>query len=322
MTSLHIKGLSVGYATKEIARDINLSLGGGRLVCLLGQNGVGKSTLLRTLSNLQEPLSGNIEVGDQDIELLERRELATKLGIITTEKIGMSNMTVRELVALGRYPYTNWIGKESEEDRQKIEEAISRCKINYIEKSKLEAISDGQFQKAMVARVLAQDTDIILMDEPTAHLDVVNRVEMFQLLQTIKQETGKSILISTHELDLSMQFADELWLMNFNAAIVTGTPEDLGLNGELEKIFFHEEFHLDSRTGQIKLKHTPTKFFNVVGEDMPVQWVQKAMERVGYGIKEDGVQVAVKFADNQLTWSFLDKKGQTIFDLLDAIQHS
>lgn len=320
MTTLQIKGLSVGYATKEIARDINLTLDEGKLVCLLGQNGVGKSTLLRTLSNLQDPLSGQIELGGEAINQLDRRTLATKLGIITTEKIGMSNMTVRELVALGRYPYTNWIGQESEVDTLKIEEAISRCKINYIEKSKLSAISDGQFQKAMVARVLAQDTDVILMDEPTAHLDVVNRVEMFQLLQTIKKETGKSILISTHELDLSMQFADELWLMNFNEPIRTGTPEDLGLTGEIEKIFFHEEFYLDSRTGQVKLKQEIKQFFNLVGEDKPMHWVQKALERKGYGISSEGGAIEVKFVNNQLSWKINEQEGKSIQELLELIE--
>ncbi|UXX78091.1 ABC transporter ATP-binding protein [Reichenbachiella carrageenanivorans] len=322
MTSLHINDLSVGYATKTIAKDINLTLGGGKLVCLLGQNGVGKSTLLRTLSNLQAPLSGNIHLGEKDIESLDRRELATKLGIITTEKIGMSNMTVRELVALGRYPYTNWIGQESEEDTQKIEEAISRCRINYIEQSKLAAISDGQFQKAMVARVLAQDTDIILMDEPTAHLDVVNRVEMFQLLQAIKNETGKSILISTHELDLSMQFADELWLMNFNAPILTGTPEDLGLSGEIEKVFFHEEFILDSRTGQVKLKLQPEKEYHVVGEEKPAQWVQKALERKGYGLSIDGEVIVVETKAQRLHWKVGAMEGHTIAHLLEVLEQS
>ncbi|WP_420581221.1 ABC transporter ATP-binding protein [Reichenbachiella sp.] len=320
MTALRIKGLSVGYATKEIARDINLNLGGGQLVCLLGQNGVGKSTLLRTLSNLQDPLTGNIEIDGQNIGELERRMLATKLGIITTEKIGMSNMTVRELVALGRYPYTNWIGQESNEDKEKIEESISRCRINYIEKAKLSAISDGQFQKAMVARVLAQDTDIILMDEPTAHLDVVNRVEMFQLLQSIKNETGKSILISTHELDLSMQFADELWLMNFNAPIVTGTPEDLGLSGEIEKVFFHEEFQLDSRTGQVKLKQEVNRFFQITGEDKPAHWVQKALERKGYGVSEGGTSIDVGLKENVFTWNIQDRSGNSISELLDFIE--
>lgn len=320
MSSLEIIGLSVGYTNKEIAKDINLTLEKGQLVCLLGQNGVGKSTLLRTLSNLQDSLQGSIEIDGLDIGILDRRDLAKKLGIITTEKIGMSNMTVRELVALGRYPYTNWIGKESEGDTQKIEEAISRCRINYIENSKLSAISDGQFQKAMVARVLAQDTDIILMDEPTAHLDVVNRVEMFQLLQSIKQETGKSILISTHELDLSMQFADKLWLMNFNAPITTGTPEDLGFSGEIEKVFFHEEFHLDSRTGQVKLKQEIKQFFQIIGANKPSHWIQKALERKGYGVSPKGSIINVQIIDHELVWEIGGHKGNGISTLLESIE--
>lgn len=319
MAMLKTKNLHIGYPDKQIASDINLSLTRGKLVCLLGQNGVGKSTLLRTLSNLQEPLGGELLLDDQDIQMMDRRDLACKLGIITTEKIGMSNMTVRELVALGRYPYTNWIGQESPEDKQHIEDAISRCKINYFENAKLAAISDGQFQKAMVARVLAQDTDMILMDEPTAHLDIVNRVEMFHLLQSITRETNKSILISTHELDLSMQFADGLWLMNFNTPIKTGIPEDLGFSGEIERIFYHEEFSLDSRSGRIKINQTPERYFHVTGEESVVKWVQKALERKGFGLDIEGVTVEVEKEENLLVWTMEGRTGSSIEDLLVTI---
>ncbi|MEO9964597.1 MAG: ABC transporter ATP-binding protein [Reichenbachiella sp.] len=312
--------LDIGYGSKTIAADINLSLASGQLVCLLGQNGVGKSTLLRTLSNLQEPLSGEIRLKDNNINELDRRDLATQLGIITTEKIGTSNMTVRELVALGRYPYTNWIGQESVQDSEKIEEAISRCKINYIAEARLSAISDGQFQKAMVARVLAQDTEVILMDEPTAHLDVVNRVEMFQLLQTIKEETGKSILISTHELDLSMQFADSLWLMNFNQSMVTGTPEDLGLSGELEKVFYHDDFILDSRTGRIKIRQSSKGSFTLSGDQTAMTWVEKALVRKGYHVAVGGESINVGLGEAGLEWSYKNHTGSTIQELLVILQ--
>ena len=210
MSRLTTKHLTIGYDQKVIATDLNLTLESGQVVCLLGQNGVGKSTLLRTLSKQQKAIKGEVFINDESIDLMDRIQMARTLGLITTEKIGTSNMSIRELVALGRFPYTNWMGRERDEDRQKIDEAITQCKINYIENAKLGSISDGQFQKAMVARVLAQDTDIILMDEPTAHLDIVNRIEMFQMLAGIVKEAGKSILISTHELDLSLQFADQL----------------------------------------------------------------------------------------------------------------
>ena len=320
MSSLNIEQLTIGYGDKIIASDINLELPQGRLICLLGQNGVGKSTLLRTLSNLQEPLGGVISIEGQPIEQLDRRELAKKLGIITTEKIGMSGMTVRELVALGRYPYTNWIGQESDEDRRKINESISKCQINYIENAKLAAISDGQFQKAMVARVLAQDTDLILMDEPTAHLDVVNRVEMFHLLQTIKAETGKSILISTHELDLSMQFADELWLMNFNQPIQTGTPEDLGLSGKIEEVFYHDQFQLDSLSGRVKLNLEPSVNFKLVGDPFAAEWVEKALLRKGFGVDKLGKTIQCHQKDEGIYWKIEDKEGNSIEKLLNYLK--
>jgi len=253
VASLTTTNLSIGYKNKEIASNLNLELKQGQLVCLLGQNGVGKSTLLRTLASLQLSLGGQIEIDGQSIDAIDKKELAKTLGIITTEKIGTSNMSIRELVALGRFPYTDWLGKETLEDTAKIEEAISTCKINYIEKSKLGSISDGQFQKAMVARVLAQDTDIILMDEPTAHLDVVNRIEMFQILSQIARDNGRSILVSTHELDLAMQFADELWLMDFEQPMVTGYPCELQSNGSINKIFHHDRFDIDLSHGGLRV---------------------------------------------------------------------
>ncbi|MCV9386574.1 ABC transporter ATP-binding protein [Reichenbachiella ulvae] len=245
MNSLRTNNLSIGYDHKIIAKEVNLELNPGKLVCLIGQNGVGKSTLLRTLAALKEPIAGEVTFGMEPISQIDRRDLARSIGVITTDKIGMSNMSVRELVALGRFPYTNWIGKEEEEDRLKIQESIDRCKINYIENAKLGQLSDGQFQKAMVARALAQDTQFILMDEPTAHLDVVNRLDMFALFSDIITQTQKSILVSTHELDLSLQFADELWLMDFNQPIVCGSPQRLIDEGAISKIFHHEEYEID-----------------------------------------------------------------------------
>ncbi|MGL1885101.1 MAG: ABC transporter ATP-binding protein [Reichenbachiella sp.] len=245
MSILSTHSLDIGYPGKNIATDISLELKTGQLVSLIGQNGVGKSTLLRSLSSLQDPLSGEVKIDGQSIATIDRQVLARQLGIITTQRIGMTNMTVRELVALGRFPYTNWWGKESEEDKEMIHEAISKCKINYIEKAKLGAISDGQFQKVMIARALAQDTDFILMDEPTAHLDIINRIDIFSLLNDIKDTTQKGILISSHELDLSLKFSDLLWLMDFNKPIIVGKPQQLIDNGAILGVFHHEEYEIN-----------------------------------------------------------------------------
>lgn len=240
MSVLQTKSLDIGYPGKTISNGINLTVEKGQMICLLGQNGVGKSTLVRTLANMQPALAGEVLIQNKAIDLFERKELAKRLGIVTTQRIGVSNMSVRNLVALGRFPYTDWLGREKEIDTVQIEKAIDICKIQFIEKAKLGEISDGQFQKVMIARALAQNSDIILMDEPTAHLDVVNRHDIFNLLSEIKREQQKTIIISTHELDLASQFADTLWLMDFNETIVTGETSDLIKCGAIQKIF-----HLD-----------------------------------------------------------------------------
>ncbi len=240
--------LTIGYPNKIIKKDINIALNSGEMVCLLGQNGVGKSTLMRTLANLQPAISGELLLDSHMISSLDRSAIARKLGIVTTEKIGVSNMTVRNLVSLGRHPYTDWWGKEKKEDKEKIEWAIDTCRINFIEHMKLGELSDGQFQKVMIARALAQDTDVILLDEPTAHLDVVNRYEIFQLLSGIKEKENKAIVISTHEIDLSAKFADKLWLMDFNEPLVTGRTQELISKGAIQKIF-----HLDGK--EIDISH-------------------------------------------------------------------
>ncbi len=241
--------LSIGYGDKVIAESLDLELYQNEMICLLGQNGVGKSTLLRTLSNLQNALNGEINIGDKRLADYSREILAQKIGIITTEKVGLPNMTVRELVATGRYYATDWLGNLSDNDLDKVENAISKCGINYISNSKLSTLSDGQRQKAMIARVLAQDAEIIFLDEPTAHLDVVNRIEVMKLLSEIKLD--KCILISTHELPLSIQFADKLWLMNFNEPIITGIPQELVASNAVSEIYYHDDFEIDFSSGRM-----------------------------------------------------------------------
>ncbi|MFY0627510.1 MAG: ABC transporter ATP-binding protein [Reichenbachiella sp.] len=245
MDILSTHSLSIGYQSKILLENINLTLEKGRLICLLGQNGVGKSTLLRTLSNIQAPLRGTICIEGNGFKEITRNELARKIGIVTTERIGVSNMSVRNLVALGRFPYTDWWGKEKKEDELAINQAIEICKINYLENSKLGELSDGQYQKAMVARVLAQDTEIILLDEPTAHLDIVNRFEIFKLLAEIKKEKNKAILVSTHELDLSIKYADDLWLMDYNRPIICGSTKEVVESGAIQEIFHTEDNKVD-----------------------------------------------------------------------------
>jgi iron complex transport system ATP-binding protein len=245
--------LSIGYRTKKnttcVAEGINLSLPKGKLVCILGKNGIGKSTLLRTLTKVQPKLSGEILLDERELETIPNAELAKKMSLVLTERIPESNLTVYELIALGRQPYTNWIGNLTDEDKKYIELAIKQTNIKDIIHKKHYELSDGQLQKIMIARALVQNTEIITLDEPTAHLDIHNKIEIFNLLKKLTLDLHKTILISTHEIHLALQLADELWLMN-EAEIISGKTEDLIANESVSKLFSSDLVTFDLKLKQ------------------------------------------------------------------------
>ena len=319
---LETKNLAIGYGTKVIAQDLNLTAKTNEIICLLGQNGVGKSTLLRTISNLQSRLSGDILIEKNEIRLFDPQELARVLGIVTTDKIGAGNMTVRVLVTLGRHPYTNWLGRVSSTDQEKINQSITQCRIDYLVDKKIGDLSDGQRQKAMIARVLAQDTKIILLDEPTAHLDLINRAEIMRLLSEIKET--KSIIISTHELPLSMQFADKLWLMNFNESLISGTPEDLAISGKINQSFYENEFEIDVLTGRVNFQRNIKGTIKLIGEGLALLWTSQALQRSGYQINKDAEKtIEVTLVKSIIHWSLISENitqsGKSIESLLKQL---
>lgn len=240
MTVLSTSGLSIGYRQKVISKEINLEMNSSQMIGLIGQNGVGKSTLLRTLSGFQKPLSGSIEIFGESLDQLNSAERARKLAVVLTERPMAQNLTVLELISLGRHPYSGWLGQLRNEDQEAIEKSLEQCQIHYLLTKRLYELSDGQLQKVMIARALAQETNLILLDEPTSHLDLRNKVEVLDLLKAIS-ESGKSILISTHEITLSGKVCDQFWGMDFNQPIVSGTPEELRASGMLEKILHLKE---------------------------------------------------------------------------------
>ena len=250
--------LSIGYQDKKnktfIAKDIDLSLNKGNLVCLLGENGIGKSTLLRTLTKVQPKLSGEILFEGRKLETIANTELAKKMSLVLTEKIPESNLTVYELIALGRQPYTNWLGNLSTEDKNQIQLAVKQTNILEIICKKHYELSDGQLQKVMIARALAQNTEIITLDEPTAHLDIHNKIEIFNLLKKLSQELNKTILISTHEIHLALQLADELWLMNKDS-IICGKTNELIANGSVANLFSSDLVTFDLKSKQFIINH-------------------------------------------------------------------
>ncbi len=242
-TSKHIikvSNLSIGYTSKKnvstIASNLNINLSSGNMVCLLGKNGIGKSTLLRTLTKVQPALSGEIFINNTKLEVLANNELAKIVSLVLTERLPDSSLTVFELVALGRQPFTNWIGYLTNEDMEIIQSAFEKTNTKHLMNSKCYELSDGQLQKVLIARALAQNTPIIVLDEPTAHLDLHHTVNTFSLLKNLASEFNKTIIISTHEANLAMQLADELWLMS-PSKFISGKTDDLIAENELNQLF-------------------------------------------------------------------------------------
>ena len=250
---LQTKNLSIGYTSKKevltIASDINISLIKGKLITLIGGNGIGKSTLLRTITAIQTPISGEVTLNNKDIFSIENSELAQQQSLVLTDKLPSSNLSVWELIALGRQPYTNWIGTLSDEDYSKINIAIQLTNIEHLTEKKHFEISDGQLQKVLIARALAQDTDLIILDEPTTHLDLFHKVSVFKLLQKLVHKTEKCILFSTHDIDLAIQLSDEMIVMT-ESSFEQDQPCNLITKGIFNTLFKDSSITFDGEKGK------------------------------------------------------------------------
>jgi iron complex transport system ATP-binding protein len=247
--------LSVGYYSKKesltILQDINIELMPNTFYALIGKNGIGKSTLIRTLAGLQNSLSGELIINKKALDKFNKRALAKQLSIVTTDTIPASNFTVYELVALGRQPYNNWLGKLNKQDKSIIKKALLSTEINELSHRKLATLSDGQLQKVMIARALAQDTAIILLDEPTTHLDLENKTAILLLLKKLSKK--KTILISTHEINSIIPLADEL-LIASKTTIFKGNLTKKTIENELKSLFSDKILNFDTKTQQFYVK--------------------------------------------------------------------
>lgn len=257
---IQLSKLSIGYTgkagVKTVATDINASIRRGELTCLLGANGVGKSTLLRTLSAFQPKLGGNIYIDGREIDQYTPAELSRRIGVVLTEKPDVRNMSVRELVSLGRSPYTGFWGTYSDEDRHIVGEALEQVGIRELQDRLVETLSDGERQKVMIAKALAQQTPVIYLDEPTAFLDFPSKVEVMLLLRHISQESDKVVFLSTHDLELALQIADRIWLMDREEGLCIGTPEELAEKGVLGRFVERRGISFDRQTMTIRIDKT------------------------------------------------------------------
>ena len=232
---------------------MNFSLQQGELSAIVGVNGIGKSTLLRTLGKVQPKLSGSIFLGNKDLQSYSTMELASTISVVLTESLASKNLTVLELIALGRQPYTNWIGKLSDIDKSKIQEAISMVDLDELKYKKCYELSDGQLQRVMIARALTQDTSIILLDEPTSHLDLHHKVQILKLLKSIAHKTQKTILFTSHEIEMAIQLCDKILIMN-KETHEFGEPCALIENQSFERLFPIDTVKFDAKTGSFKIE--------------------------------------------------------------------
>jgi iron complex transport system ATP-binding protein len=242
--------------------------------------------LIKTLSGIQVPLSGQVFIEDKLISKLSPQELATKLSLVLTETVRSWNLDVYSLISLGRFPYTGWLGNLSDEDLAIINFAIEAVNLLDFINRKVDELSDGEKQRVMLARALVQDTGLIILDEPTAHLDIPNRISLMGLLHTLSREQHKAILISTHELDLALQIADEIWLFDGNGNLITGTPEELVMNDHFSSVFDKKGTLYDKTTGVFKMNAPTGPVIEMLGEGIPAFWTRRALERIGYRVSQ------------------------------------
>ena len=288
---IQIQDLSIGYREKNkekvVVAHIHADIQGGELTCLLGTNGVGKSTLLRTLSAFQPQLGGSIYINDKELGDYTDKQLARMVSVVLTEKCEIRNLLVTDLIGMGRSPYTGFSGTLRKEDRAVIDRAISLIGIEPLAHRMVHTLSDGERQKVMIAKALAQETPIILLDEPTAFLDYPSKVEMMRLLHRLSRQTGKTIFLSTHDLELALQAADCLWLMSPTEGIAVGSPEDLALDGTLARFFVCEGIRFDKHSGLFRIDFTCTSRVHLIGEGPRYTLMRKALRRDGIEASRD-----------------------------------
>lgn len=321
MPVLSTQNLNIGYKTKNttdiIQQELQLELQPGQLVCLIGPNGAGKSTLLRTLAGLQKPISGKVLIDNVDINKISQRNKALQIALVLTDRVSIDNATVEELVGFGRYPHSNWWGNKSEEDIQFIREAIEMVHLKHKTDRNINDLSDGERQRVMIAKALAQDTPVIMLDEPTAHLDLPNRVEILLLLHKLAHKTGKAILLSTHELDIALQAADCIWLMTKENGVECGVPEDLVFNGSFSRAFESKSYYFNAANGNFSMNYPMLKKVWVEGDKTRMYWTLRALARAGYVVVPDA-RVTIRVLEK--SWEVGDQELSTVKELLEELE--
>lgn len=313
MSYLQLQDVSIGYLHRKqpifVQSGLNLSAREGELIALIGPNGCGKSTLLRSIACLQPLLNGKIFIDDKNIRQIPTRQRATLISVVLTDNHPPASFTVRELISVGRDPYTGWFGNLTDADQELVDRSIDMTNLKGFEQRNVNELSDGERQRVFIARALAQDTSVILLDEPTSHLDLPNRIRILLLLQKLARDTKKIILLSTHEIETAMQVADKIWLLDKSHRVITGTPEDMVLTGKIDDVFKNPSYEFDKEYGSFVVKKLLDKTIatHVNRPDgLMARWTTKALSRKGFRIDN---QAPVELTINDETQSWTIRKG-------------
>lgn len=319
---LKTNSLSIGYHHQAIISRLNLQLKPAEMVCLIGPNGSGKSTLLKTLAGMLNPIDGQVELNGMDLQKFPAEELAKQMAIVLTGKLDVGNLSAYALVSLGRHPYTNWRGNLDDHDIEVIQKAMIITGSDTLAHRPVNELSDGERQRVMIARALAQEPKILLLDEPTAFLDLPRRVDILLLLKRLTRETNCVVLLATHDLDLALSITDQLWLMNDKGDFFTGMPEELVLDGSLEATFVSEGVKFDPSNGLFKVHQQTKGQVSLDGEGITGFWTKKALERIGYtviGTKTPLKIHIIAYENGKIQWKLCSATKEIQFSSLSAL---
>lgn len=314
--SLVTRDLAIGYSGHTVARGLSLTLAPGEVVALLGPNGTGKTTLLRTLAGLLPPLAGEIDLVGSPLGTLSARARARRLGVVLTERPETGWLTGFDLVAAGRYPHTGWQGHLTAADTDVVERALARVGATAFRDRPVASLSDGERQRVMVARALAQEPRILLLDEVTSYLDLPRRVSFFAMLAELAERDGYAIVLSTHELELALRCASRLWLYDSDR-LLDGAPEDLILSGDFARVFAADAVTFDATAGHFELRRPADRAVALSGEGPRAAWTRRALERIGIGV-DSAAPVTVEVAGDH--WRLGEQRATSIVELLAMLR--
>lgn len=253
INTVELRAVTLGYGSRTLVADASVGFGWGELTALIGRNGTGKSTLLRTIAALARPQSGSITIQGRPLESLSRKEIAARIAFVSTDDVRVQNLHVWDVVSLGRAPYTNWVGRLTEDDERVVREALKLVGMQGFEQASMDSLSDGERQRVMIARALAQDTPIILLDEPTAFLDLPNKYEICLLLKRLAHQQGKCIIFSTHDLSIAIELCDTLAMIE-GGKFHHGTADMLIESGRMQSLFRSTQIEFDADRRNVRLK--------------------------------------------------------------------